>query len=216
MEFIPFLYANCRLGPPAGMTEAEVRTIDVFKGEEYITGCVQFNEAELAEIAKTGVVWLSLMAQKWPPARVEAYLPAHKPADIIVFGTELAKKVHVLAYLDLTLVLLEMPEEEIPVSFLHKPGAGNNGDGGKVDIFDLQYKVRTMDEGSGQPVISETKGGKYEFGEELRILGRFGELERLAQLKYIFPNLRDDLLVLGIPDKPKPPPLYNIQGDQIN
>lgn len=67
---VMFEQANVRLGPPEGMTEDEVGYLPaMFTGKHYVS-CWSLTEEELAEIASTGCIWLSVMGKNMPPVYV--------------------------------------------------------------------------------------------------------------------------------------------------
>lgn len=193
-QFINFLYANLILGAPKGM-EDKVTPIHAFRGKNYVTGCYQFSAKELEEINKTGVLWLSFMGPNWPPVRVDAFIPAHNPDDVTIFGEEMSKRLHVLYYLDLAVFVLEVDpgEEDFAWQLVEKGGLVEDK---QVDVFNLQFKQA--------PGESHT-GDKYLFGEELVVLGFLRDLERLQPLKMLYPMLSDNHLILMKPEKAPEP-----------
>lgn len=81
---VKFLEANKRYGPPDGMTEKQVCTVDVYEGkgvfaeaEEHATviTCWQLTDGELEEVARTGQVWMSQMTGGLVPH----YIGGRKP-----------------------------------------------------------------------------------------------------------------------------------------
>jgi len=212
MEFIPFLYCNTKLGPPKGQ-EVNVLTIDVFRGMEYATACVKFNEEELAEIQKTGVVWVSLMQppppknMNWPPIRVEAFIPVHKPTQCLIFGELMKTKLHLIQYMDLNLYVLEVNDNESEFTWDLMAKAGTDADGKAIDIWNLRYKV---------PGDSHYQGEDYLFGEELQVLGRLKDIPALQPLQYIFPMLKDEhLCLVHKPEEPKAT-IFGLNGKRLN
>lgn len=77
-----FAEANARLGPPRGMTEQEVHTLPVRRSTGLdgaaCVSCWRLDADELAEIQRTGVVWLSVMGSTHPPLLVTG-----RKADVI-------------------------------------------------------------------------------------------------------------------------------------
>jgi hypothetical protein len=214
--FIDFLYSNLELVAPKGM-ETEVVPIKAYRGPTHVAGCYQFSPEELAEINKTGVLWLSFMGQGWPPICVDAWIPRFKPVNMLFFGEEMPSICHLLQYLDLNLVILEVGEDKVSWNWRHRPGEGHDQDGGKLDIWDLEYRIRTV--GAAGPFDSELKGGRYLFGEKLEIVGRLEELPRLQPLKMLYPMLRDDHLILMFPEerpKPKSATILGLDGQRFN
>jgi hypothetical protein len=198
-NFINFLYSNMVLGAPPGM-EDRVQEINAFRGKEYITACLQLTPEELEEVNKTGgVIWLSMLSRAWPPVKVEAFVPAHNPVNIAIYGDEMISGgiVQVLSYLDLNLILLEVGLNEGSFMWREVNAGGHTNDGSVVNIFDLEYRET---DGAGEE--SPVKGGRYLFGEPLEILGRLRDLPKLEPLKLLYPSLRDDHLVLMQKDKP--------------
>ena len=67
---IEFEGCNLRLGPPVGMTEEEVRSMSVYKGNGQVVSCWKLRPEELEEVVKTGCVWLSIFTEGVPPSFV--------------------------------------------------------------------------------------------------------------------------------------------------
>ena len=57
---IPWAGANRQLGPPEGMDESQVDSLHVFPNGKQCVSCWQFDAEELAEIARTGCVFVSV------------------------------------------------------------------------------------------------------------------------------------------------------------
>jgi hypothetical protein len=196
-SFIDFLYANMRLVAPPGQ-EAIVGEIPCYKGPNFIQSCYQLSPQELEEVNKTGVIWLSVLGQMWPPLRVDAWIPRHRPTDLIIFGDEFihSGKVKILQYLDINLIILDSPLEETDFRWREIKGGGTNADGDPIDQYDLEFKVIRPAATGGGTELSPIQGGRYIFGEALEILGRLKDLEIFQPLKYIFPDLQDHTLVM--------------------
>lgn len=63
---VAFEEANVVLGPPAD--DPQVLRLPIRRGGGQLVSCWRLNAAELAEIARTGVVWISVAgAQTQPP-----------------------------------------------------------------------------------------------------------------------------------------------------
>lgn len=211
MAFIEFLYANIKLGPAKG-DEARVATIPAFKGLEYTTGCYQLSDDELAEINKTGVIWLSTL-YGWPPIKVDAGIPAHRPFNLEVYGEWLAtqdaagglRNVMVLYYLDLSLLFLRLGDPlhcdfRYRVDPVTEPVALQAyGKTEPFDIYDLQYREGTS---------SVHLGGLYRISEPMEILGKYKDLERLQPLKILYPflDVPEAAEFLVLTPKVAPPP----------
>lgn len=183
MQFIPPLFANLQLGAAKG-EEDRVNTIQVHKSDKDNEGKEHIN---------------------WPPVKVDAFIPKHKPCNIVVFGKEIVSRIQLLQYLDLNLIFLQTDPGELEFKFRHYPGAGTNADGAKIDLWDLMYSS-TEDNFSGH---------KYEFGEELDIVGFLKDVPLLQPLKFLYPDLPDDWLILA--PKPRPAPrILLINADRDN
>lgn len=219
MPFIDFLYANLELGAPPGMEE-EVVPIRAFKGATHVTGYYQFSDEELAEINKTGGLWLSFMGSSWPPVQVNPFVPAHRYdafKEVQVYGNTMVQAVNsgdlvCLFYLDLALMFLKVPTTQsdfiwrtLPLEECLKYVPDEAGkfdkEGSSRQVYDMEYRD------NGSPVHS---GGQYLFSEPLQVLGRFKDLPRLQPLDFIYPMLKQegagDLLVLAPKDPPKKEP----------
>lgn len=67
-----FEETNLRLLPPQGQ-EDQVIAINVFRGDGRIVSCWQLDADEIARIAETGEIWLSVWSgQTAPPVMVTA------------------------------------------------------------------------------------------------------------------------------------------------
>ena len=85
MEPANFDEANLTLGPPPGMTETEVQSLRVWRGvtgndeaekqAPVVVSCWRVSAEELAEITKTGRVWLHVYGRTMPPVWVEGLSP---------------------------------------------------------------------------------------------------------------------------------------------
>lgn len=74
-EACGFEEANTSLGPPAGMTEDQVHTLRVFRGADtsgqpVVISCFKLAAEELAEVNRTGRVWLGVLGTSMPPVWV--------------------------------------------------------------------------------------------------------------------------------------------------
>ena len=83
MEATNFEESNHALGPPPGMTEDEVFTLRVWKGQyddgtPIVISCWRPTQAELDEINRTGRVWLEVMGNTMPPAMLRGINPFSK------------------------------------------------------------------------------------------------------------------------------------------
>ncbi len=67
---VGFEGANTVYRAPRGMSQAECYDLQSFADGEQIISCWRLTRAEIAEIARTGVVWLSVMGQALPPVLV--------------------------------------------------------------------------------------------------------------------------------------------------
>ena len=66
---LAFAEANLILYPPEGM-EDDVMPLHVRATDCSAVSCWKLSEKELAEIQRTGVVWLSVMGGRMPPVMV--------------------------------------------------------------------------------------------------------------------------------------------------
>jgi uncharacterized protein (DUF488 family) len=71
---------NAVLGPPEGMTEDDVFSLSVYQGvndvgEPVVVSCWKPTKEELAEINRTGRVWLMVMGKTMPPVCLEGISP---------------------------------------------------------------------------------------------------------------------------------------------
>lgn len=63
--------ANKSLGPPPGKDESQVRTLRVFSNGVECVSCWQLDEEELAEVVRTGKVFVSIFSgSSQPPVYV--------------------------------------------------------------------------------------------------------------------------------------------------
>lgn len=62
-----FAEANLVLGPPVGMTEDEVMRLPVLRIDGRLVSCWMPSAEELAEIIRTGRVWLSVWGRETQP-----------------------------------------------------------------------------------------------------------------------------------------------------
>lgn len=72
--------SNTSLDAPPGQTPEQCTILSVWKGEQdngipVVMSCWKPDAAELAEIQRTGRVWLILQGQTMPPAAVSGYHP---------------------------------------------------------------------------------------------------------------------------------------------
>jgi hypothetical protein len=77
---------NCVLGPPPGMTEDQVYSLSVHRGATpdglpVVVSCWKPTAEELAEIQRTGRVWLVIYGQTMPPVSVEGISPFGRVGD---------------------------------------------------------------------------------------------------------------------------------------
>lgn len=214
-QFINFLYSNLVLKPAPG-TEDRVYPIHAFKGKEYVTGFYQLTPEELAEINKTGGLWISFMGHKWPPVKIDAFVPAHSDQSLIYFGEFLKDKLHTLDYLDLHCYLLDVPEEWGSFQWKHIPDGGQDNDGRKMDVWDLEYRERYIDKATNVPCETGAQSGVMGFSEELVVVGRIGDLPRLQPLSFIYPSLKSSHLVLMHKEVEPPPAILNLEGERMN
>lgn len=56
--------ANLKLGPPRGMDETQVTSLHVFTNGVTVVSCWELSDEEMAEVIKTGRVFLSIMSGK--------------------------------------------------------------------------------------------------------------------------------------------------------
>ena len=66
---LDFPEANVVYWPPAGL-EDDVVPLQVRRDDHCLVSCWKMSADELAEIARTGVVWLSVMGTALPPVMV--------------------------------------------------------------------------------------------------------------------------------------------------
>ena len=84
MDGSGFDEANCTLAPPPGMSEADCYSLRVWRGERRFEGvgsvpvvisCFKVSAEELAEIQRTGRVWLTVLGVTMPPVLLEGVKP---------------------------------------------------------------------------------------------------------------------------------------------
>ncbi len=71
---------NSVIGPPPGMTDEQVQYLSVYRGNAQfgnpvVISCWKPTAEEMAEIARTGRVWLIVMGQTMPPVMVSGITP---------------------------------------------------------------------------------------------------------------------------------------------
>lgn len=71
---------NFVLGPPPGVSDEVVHSLSVFRGvnaegDPIVVSCWKATKDELAEINRTGRVWLVVMGQTMPPAYLDGINP---------------------------------------------------------------------------------------------------------------------------------------------
>jgi len=69
-QAIDFPGSNCRLGPPEGVSEEEVYTMNVYRGQGHFVSCWYLTDTEIEEIIKSRCVWLAVMGNGAPPTYV--------------------------------------------------------------------------------------------------------------------------------------------------
>lgn len=74
---------NCVLGPPPGVSEDDVFSLSVYRGktdhnQPVVVSCWKPTPEELAEINRTGRVWLMIFGESMPPAMLEGISPFRK------------------------------------------------------------------------------------------------------------------------------------------
>lgn len=79
-EPVPFREANTTLVPAAGVPfenvlEMPVHAHEVEEGITELISCWRLTTAEIAEITRTGVVWLRVLGNSPPPICLEAERP---------------------------------------------------------------------------------------------------------------------------------------------
>lgn len=196
MEPVDFLYANMTLSP-APQDQGNVIPIKAYGGPNGITTCWKLSPEELDLINKTGVVWVHVCAKQFAPMSVHALVPAFNGLDFLVFG-EIASWINakdwtrfgVIHYLDLAFAYLKPdPGEDSFVwrfKNIEEPADMERwGLTKPFTIWDLNYR-------SGEKL----QEGKYLFGEDLTVVGKLGDLERLQPLQTIHDFLTDDMLIL--------------------
>lgn len=76
-----FKQSNGVLGPPKGQTEDEVHSLCVFQDGQQVISCWKPTQEELAEIQRTGRVWLHVSGVTMPPVYVSGEFPFIEEAD---------------------------------------------------------------------------------------------------------------------------------------
>ncbi len=202
MEPIDFLYANAELQAPKGMEE-KVAPLKCFVGDEYINACFKLSAEEIAEISKTGVIWISQLGKRWVPTRAEAFIPRNKPIDLILYSDKTASVTQLLAYLDLNLVLLDIADNEKEFRY------NKIQDDPAVWALSFKRALYTSSGVDGDAKAIEELSDRsspetsYLFSVPLTILGRLRDLDRLQPLKMLYPDLKDSLLVLAPMPEPE-------------
>lgn len=82
-DFVDFNYANFIFQAAPG-DEGTVRDMPCFRGAGVTIAAVKLSEAELEEVAKTGVVWLSVIGDGWYPTAVTTTPPFTRPNGVVV------------------------------------------------------------------------------------------------------------------------------------
>lgn len=72
-EPVPFKEANVTLGAPPG--SPNVLELSVYRGEGLVVSKWRLTEPEIAEIVRTGFVWVSVVGRTTPPLAVHAITP---------------------------------------------------------------------------------------------------------------------------------------------
>lgn len=85
---VTFAGVNARLGPPPG--DERVHSLEILKSKHVMTSCWEFSPEEIAEIVKTGRVFLSLFAGAHPPVYVGT--EATSRAMLIDYGHNIPKQ----------------------------------------------------------------------------------------------------------------------------
>lgn len=210
MPFIDFLYANLTLSAPKGQ-EDKVEPIKAFRGQTHISACYNLSPEELAEINRTGVIWLSMLGQRWPPVQLSPWVPAHRAealSKVKVYGITMVNKINSgdelvpIFYLDLALLFMKIPIEYQDFIFRERNDLSETerrdiGLEDNLPVYDMEFRDRTS---------AVHTSGEFYFNQALQVLGRYKDLERIQPLKYLFPFLQleetGDYLVLA----PKDPP----------
>lgn len=79
MTPVDFPEANRTFTKPAGMTDEECQPLRVHDTGEALVSCWRLSAEELAEVQRTGLVWLWVHGRGHPPASVEAESPFEPP-----------------------------------------------------------------------------------------------------------------------------------------
>ena len=75
MKPIRFEQATGELGRPPSMSEAECQPLPVHANGEGFISCWQLSADELAEVSRTGRLWLGVCGRAHPPVWVAAFSP---------------------------------------------------------------------------------------------------------------------------------------------
>lgn len=70
---VGFEGANTIYRAPKSMSPEECGDLEVFKADDQIISCWRVSEDELAEINRTGVIWLAVIGQSTPPVKVSGF-----------------------------------------------------------------------------------------------------------------------------------------------
>jgi hypothetical protein len=86
MEACSFDESNTFLGPPAGMTEDEVYSLSIWRGNDTqhrptVISCWKLTKEELEEINRTGRVWLGVLGVTMPPVWLTTVKPFRNLTD---------------------------------------------------------------------------------------------------------------------------------------
>lgn len=74
---VGFEGANIVFRAPEGMSQEECYDLQSFSDGQQVISCWRLSAEELAEVAKTGVVWLSIMGRTLPPVSVSGTALVH-------------------------------------------------------------------------------------------------------------------------------------------
>jgi hypothetical protein len=74
---VGFEGANVVFRAPQGMSQDECYDLQSFSDGQQVISCWRLTEEELSEIARTGVVWLSVMGRTLPPVSVSGAALVH-------------------------------------------------------------------------------------------------------------------------------------------
>lgn len=81
MNATPFPEANCTLGPPAGMTADECRSLPVFIDGTGVISRWQPTAGERAAIAAGAPVWLVVWGKGMPPVSLSTRVPFERKGE---------------------------------------------------------------------------------------------------------------------------------------